>query len=245
MTELVCVGTSDAFGAGGRRQSAYLVRAPAGTVLLDCGTTTNTGLVALGVPRDEIDAIVVSHFHGDHFGGIPLLLLGALYEDRRRRPLVVAGPPDVEARVRAASAALGHAIESQQWTFPIVFREHRADGFAPVGPFEVRAFATNHSPEAHPHGVDVRCGGSRFVYSGDTGWFDGLPREVNGAELFLCECTQVRRNFVYHLSLEELAGRRGELDCGRLLLTHLGAEMRARRDYEGFEVADDGLTLKL
>jgi len=245
VTELLCVGTSDAFGAGGRRQSAYLVRAPAGSVLLDCGTTTNTGLAELGVSRDEIDAIVVSHFHGDHFGGIPLLLLGALYEDRRRRPLVVAGPPDVEARVRAAAAALGHAIESQQWSFPIIFQQLRPDGFVPVGPFEMRAFATRHSPDANPHGLDLRSDGVRVVYSGDTGWFDELPREVNGAELFLCECTQVHKNFVYHLSLEELAARRGELDCGRLVLTHLGAEMRARRDYEGFEVADDGLTLKL
>ncbi len=245
MTELLCVGTSDAFGAGGRRQSAYLVRAPAGTVLLDCGTTTNTGLAALGVPRDEIDAIVVSHFHGDHFGGIPLLLLGALYEDRRRRPLVVAGPPDVEARVRAAAAALGHALESQDFCFPIVFQELRADGFAEVGPFEMRAFATRHSPESHPHGVDVRSSGARVVYSGDTGWFDELPREVNGAELFLCECTLVHKGFTYHLSLEELTAQRGELDCGRIVLTHLGAEMRERRDYEGFEVADDGLAVKL
>jgi ribonuclease BN (tRNA processing enzyme) len=73
MSEVVFVGTSDAFGAGGRRQSALLVRAPQGAVLLDCGLTTVTGLVALGIERDEIDAIVVSHFHGDHFGGIPFL----------------------------------------------------------------------------------------------------------------------------------------------------------------------------
>ena len=55
MNDLVCVGTSDAFGAGGRRQSAYLLRAGAGQVLVDCGMTTGTGLAALGLERDPID----------------------------------------------------------------------------------------------------------------------------------------------------------------------------------------------
>ena len=95
MTEVLFVGTSDAFGSGGRRQSAYLVRAPAGSVLLDCGTTTGTGLATLAVDRDEIDTIILSHFHADHFGGIPLFLLGALHQDRRRKPLRIDGPPQV------------------------------------------------------------------------------------------------------------------------------------------------------
>ena len=46
MTEVTFVGTSDAFGAGGRRQSAIFVRGPGGAALLDCGGTTLTGLAA-------------------------------------------------------------------------------------------------------------------------------------------------------------------------------------------------------
>ena len=77
MIDVHFIGTSDAFGAGGRRQSAFLLREPNGNLLIDCGITTNTGLNAEGIRRDEIDAIVVSHFNADHFGGIPLLLLAA------------------------------------------------------------------------------------------------------------------------------------------------------------------------
>ena len=68
-------------------------------------------------------AIVVSHFHADHFGGIPLHLLGALYEDERTDPLRIAGPPGIEARVRGLAAAMGHAIEGRQWSFEIHFEE--------------------------------------------------------------------------------------------------------------------------
>ncbi len=245
MSEVVFVGTSDAFGSGGRRQSAYLVRAPSGAVLLDCGTTTGTGLAALGIPRDEIDAIVVSHFHADHFGGIPLFLLASLYQDDRHKPLRIAGPPDVEARVRRAAEALGHPIESQDWSFPIQFQEIRAGGESAVGPVRLGAFPTRHSPEAHPHGVVVQAGARRIVYSGDTGWFDELPAHAAGADLFVCECTLVQRSFEYHLSLEELVENRERFDCGRLVLTHLGEEMRSLTDYAGFDVADDGLSIKL
>jgi ribonuclease BN (tRNA processing enzyme) len=245
MTEVVCVGTSDAFGSAGRRQSAYLVRAGSGGVLLDCGTTTDTGLAALGISRDEIDAVVLSHFHADHFGGVPLFLLAAQYQDARRKPLRIAGPPATEARVRRAAEALGHPIEGHAWGFPIVFQELRAGASTPVGPMNVRTFETLHSPDAHPHGLVVEADGHRVVYSGDTGWFDDLPRHARGAELFLCECTFVERAFEYHLSLEELSERRADFDCARFLLTHLGEEMRSLTHHAGFEVADDGLVVKL
>ncbi len=245
MTEIVCVGTSDAFGAGGRLQSAYLVRSEGGTVLMDCGQTTGTGLAALGILRDEIDAIVVSHFHADHFGGIPLLLLGAQYEDARRRPICITGPAGIEARVHEAARALGHPLDVHRWGFSISYRELAAGSVVEAGPVRARAFATLHSPDSQPHGLVLETGSHRIAYSGDTGWFPELASHVRGSDFFLCECTQARRGYEYHLSLDELVERRAEFDCGRFLLTHLGEEMRALGDYNGFDVADDRLVIKL
>lgn len=243
--ELICVGTSDAFGAGGRRQSAYLVRSAEGTLLLDCGATTVTGLVALGIDRSEIDGVVISHYHGDHFGGIPALLLAAIYGDERRRPLAIVGPADVEERVLRASAALGYPIEGRELGFALQFYELAAGTPRALAGFELESFATYHAPDSCPHGLLCRSNGRQVAFSGDTGWFDGLPACVAGSDLFLCECTLERRGYPLHLSLEELAPRRRELDCGRVLLSHLGPEMRARSDYQGFETADDGLVVKL
>ena len=245
MSELVCVGTSDAFGAGGRRQSAYVLRLPGGTLLLDCGQTTLTGLGASGIEMDEIDAIVVSHFHADHFGGIPLFLLGSVYAAPRRAPLRIVGPPGVEARVRESARALGHPIDSRSFGFPLRFEELPAGRVLDVGSARLRTFETFHAPEAHPHGITVEGGGVRLAYSGDTGWFDELPGHVRGSDLFLCECTLEKRGYAYHLSLEELAERRASFDCNRIVLTHLGREMRATRDHHGFDVADDDRVIKL
>jgi ribonuclease BN (tRNA processing enzyme) len=245
VSEVLCIGTSDAFGAGGRRQSAYLLRGPGGAVLLDCGATTATGLATLGVDRREIDAIAVSHFHGDHFGGIPSLLLAAVYGDHRSHPFHVAGPVGIEERVRNAAWALGHPIEGRELGFELHFHELRAGAPIALAGFEVEAFETHHTPESCPHGLVCRADGGTLAFSGDTGWFDGLPERVRGVDLFLCECTQLREAYPYHLSLEELEANRGAFDCGRILLTHLGPEMRAQTDYRGFEVADDGLVVKI
>ncbi len=242
---MLFIGTSDAFGAGGRRQSAVLVRGSRGTLLLDCGATTGTGLGALGVDRNEIDAILVSHFHGDHFGGIPLLLLAALYQDERRHPLHIAGPVDVEARVRALARAMGHAIEDRDWTFPIHFTEIVAGETGSIGPAQIRAFETKHQIEAHPQGYRVDMGDRTIAYSGDTGWFPELPRLSAGADLFICECTLHRETLDFHLNLATVEAHEGDFDCGRLLLTHLGEEMVEMRGRCSIETADDGLVVKL
>jgi ribonuclease BN (tRNA processing enzyme) len=243
VSEIVFVGTSDAFGAGGRRQSAVLVRGPSGTVLLDCGVTTNTGLGALDIERGEIDAILISHFHGDHFGGIPLLLLAAQYNDARRNPLRIVGPPGTEVRVRALAEAMGHPLSENDFDFEILFDELRTDRLSEVGPVKARSFSTHHQPHTQPHGIVVETGSDRISYSGDTGWFDELPAQVAGSALFVCECTFWTPRYEFHLDHQTLVERRARFDCGRWILTHLGADMNEARSRSEFETADDGLVV--
>jgi ribonuclease BN (tRNA processing enzyme) len=245
VTEITFVGTSDAFGAGGRRQSAILLRGVSGSALIDCGTTTGSGLHELGISIDEIDVILISHFHADHFGGIPLLLLAALYEEERKRELRIAGPPGIEARVRRLADAMGHSLDGRPWSFPLQFAELPAGVRCELGSLHIRSFATHHNPDASPHGLLIGTGDAQIAYSGDTGWFDGLPRQVAGSDLFICECTYHRNGFDYHLSHEQLVKHREQFDCGRLILTHLGQEMADRRGKSEFETADDGLTIRI
>ena len=245
MTELVFIGTSDAFGAGGRRQSATLLRGPSGGLLFDCGGTTLSGLNELGIERGEIDTIVLSHFHADHFGGVPSMLIAMLYEDQRDETLRIAGPPELETRVRAACDALGHPLEDRLWRFKTEFTVLEPGKPTNLGPVGVVGFQTHHNPEANPQGYVVTAGDKRVAYSGDTGWFDGLPDLVRGVDLFVCECTQVEPAYEYHLSLEELVTRQDEFDVGEMILTHLGTGMAERRGRCQLPTADDGLTLRV
>ncbi len=70
-------------------------------MLLDCGATSLSALKGLGLDPGEIAAVFVSHLHGDHFGGLPFLILDGQFS-RRTRPLAVVGPPGIGRRLTEA-----------------------------------------------------------------------------------------------------------------------------------------------
>ena len=106
---LTIIGCGDAFGAGGSLQTSFHVQAGAGGFLIDCGATTLIGMRRLGLDVNGIGTVFVSHLHGDHFGGLPWLLVDAIYVSKRTRPLVVTGPRGIEQWLEAR----GHVQKSQ------------------------------------------------------------------------------------------------------------------------------------
>src|SRR5687767_2987013 len=100
------VGSGDSFGSGGRFQACILVDAPRSRVAIDFGTSSMIALAQQGIEPNSLDAIVLSHLHGDHCGGVPFLLLDAMLASRRTRPLTIAGPPNLERRLGEIREAL-------------------------------------------------------------------------------------------------------------------------------------------
>ena len=92
--QLQFVGCGDALGSGGRYNTCFHVTGSHVNFLIDCGASSLPALKRLGIARDDIDLILITHFHGDHFAGLPFLLLDAQFT-RRTRPLVIAGPDSV------------------------------------------------------------------------------------------------------------------------------------------------------
>src|SRR6185503_14569535 len=103
--QLRFVGCGDALGSGGRANTCFHVTGAAVNFLIDCGATSLPALKRLDIAREPIDLILITHFHGDHFAGLPFLLLDAQFT-RRTRPLVIAGPDGIEMRLTQAMEAL-------------------------------------------------------------------------------------------------------------------------------------------
>ncbi len=244
MAEVLFVGTGDAFGSGGRRSSAILVRAGGRALLLDCGPSSLIGLKELGIDPRDLDGIVVSHFHGDHCAGVPFLLLDARYQSPRSRPLAVVGPPGIERRVQsmndifAYSRNAGHPV-------PTEFAELTTDRELEVAGFRVRAFHAHHTPETSPYMVGISTGDAEIFFTGDTGWHDALPDCVGRADLLITECTLFEPEWEYHMSYQELAQRRDQFRAERIILTHLGKAVLDERDRVQFDLAEDGLLLRV
>src|SRR5215468_6171657 len=120
---MTVLGSGDAFGAGGRFHSAYLVEAPAAAFLLDCGPSILQAAKRLQWDLARLDAVMLTHLHGDHFGGVPFLFMEYRYETPRTRPLTIYGPEGTERRVRALFAALYEHTAAQPLPFPVEYRE--------------------------------------------------------------------------------------------------------------------------
>ena len=115
---LTIVGCGDAFGSGGRFNTCFHLEAADKRFLIDCGASTHVALNARGIDANTIDAIILSHLHGDHFAGIPFLLLQAQFLNPRERPLLIAGPPGSTERITTLVEACFPRASKNKWRFP-------------------------------------------------------------------------------------------------------------------------------
>ena len=168
------LGTGDAFCSGGRLQTCFLVKVPDFCFLIDCGATSLFALKSRDIDSNLIDGIVISHFHGDHFGGLPYLLLDANFSRSRTRPLYIAGPPGVAERVGKLMNICYPKIDLKDFSFEVRFKEYQVNHSLELGPLIIDSYPVNHVPDSLPHGIIVRHGEKKLAFSGDTGWTDNL-----------------------------------------------------------------------
>ena len=237
------LGSGSAFSDGARANAAIHVTAPGVSLLLDCG---GSALPAIKKQIDPatIDAIAVTHLHGDHFGGIPFLVIEQHFTGRKK-PIVVGGPPSLEQRLRAAEQALyPDFFGPVTLGFPfstVVLRSEPTE----LGGAHVTALPVRHVRLAEPHGLRVEVGGKLIAYSGDARWTEHLAAVAKGADLFICEATFFERDDPSHISYRTLMAHRKEIDAKRIILTHLGAETLAHLSDLELEYSIDGMSIEI
>jgi ribonuclease BN (tRNA processing enzyme) len=244
MVTLQFLGSGDAFGSGGRFQACIHVRSASASVLLDCGASSVIAMKRFGVTPSDIEAILISHVHGDHFGGIPFFILDAQFLSKRETPLLIAGPPGIEERVRAAQEALFANSSKTVQKFEISFAEWQDRVPSEVAGVRVTPFEVVHGSSAPPFGLRMEVEGRTIAYSGDTEWTPALVKVSRDADLFICEANFYGKAMKFHLDYKTLMSHRGELSCKRLMLTHMNTEMIERSDFD-VERAYDGLIIEL
>ena len=99
--EIQFLGVGEACDEEHPNTSLLVTTSKGGSFLLDCGFTTPHIYFGLHRQVDELDAVWISHFHGDHFFGIPLLLL-RFWEMGREKRLIIAGQDGVKEKVHSA-----------------------------------------------------------------------------------------------------------------------------------------------
>lgn len=235
-----CVGTGDAFGSGGRLNSCFHVSTANEQLLLDCGCSSLIGLQRCQLDPAGIDTVIISHLHGDHFGGIPFLILEAKFVSCRKRPLTVIGPFDLQQRVETALDALYPGVLEDDLSFPIIYRQLDPDQPLRQGTFNISCVRVKHGKSPDVFAIRLEVAGKKICYTGDTEWTDKLFELEQGSDLLIAECFAYQQKIPSHLDYQTLLRHRKKLTCKRLVLTHMGPEMLTKTNDLELETANDG-----
>src|SRR5664279_3655637 len=224
------VGCGDALGSGGRYNTCFHVTGGNVNFLIDCGASSLPALKRLGIVRDGIDLILITHFHGDHFAGLPFLLLDAQFT-RRTRPLVIAGPLGIETRLAQLMEALFENSSKTKQRFDLSVVELRPEQTRGFGAIKVTPFPVVHGESGGPFlAYRVEAEGRVIAYSADTEWTQTLIPAARDADLFIAEAYYYDKVVKNHLSLATLEAHLAEIRPKRLVLTHMSDDMLGRLD---------------
>jgi ribonuclease BN (tRNA processing enzyme) len=240
------LGAGDAFASRGRFQAGYLISGERGNVLVDAGPTLLASMKRTGAAPADIDTVLISHLHGDHFAGLAFLILEYLYESPRHRSLTIAGPRGLEQRTWAMFHAMYREIDPARVAKRIKFAVLEPHHKARVDGMVVESIRTPHTRRDVSLAFRIGMNGRTIAYSGDTGWTDELVEISAGADLFLCECTYYESaELTFHLNYPLIARNQERFTPGRMILTHIGREVLEHSAEVRHEMATDGMMIRV
>ena len=241
-----CLGSGDAFGSGGRFHPCFHLKTDTLSLLLDCGPSALISMKRYGVDPYTVDAVILSHLHGDHFGGIPFLIRETQVLGRRERPLIIAGPKGTRDRIERVMENFFPGSTGTASTFAIEYAEFLSAQPLQIGSASVLAYRTAHREGTHPHTLRVACDQRIIGYSGDSAWTDAVTDASRDADLFICEAFTYQTLKEGHLSYGVLRDHRAQLACQRLIITHMSDEMLdLRSQVDDATPAEDGMVFLL
>ncbi len=236
------LGCGDAFGSSGRFNTSFLLSDHGEHVLIDCGASTLIRLKQEGVDLESISTIIISHFHGDHYGGVPFFLISSMFEMERTSPLTIVGPPDIKNKVLTLLDQMYEGTIERMGGFQLHFVEFKTGKEIQVSDKAIKALRVEHSPPSDPHGIRLTWREKVFAFSGDTSWTDNLIKLSDGADLFVCECNFLDQQAFGHLSYRELVEKKSSLTAKEVWLTHMGNEVLTMKE-SIFNRLADGMQL--
>jgi len=242
--ELTFLGTGNAF-APTRYWSSFLLN---DRYLFDAPPTLLPHLKKLKKDAGEIDVIFISHFHGDHFFGLPFLLLEYAEMHPRSKDLTIVGPPGVAKRARTITDQAFSNVFRKDRGYDLTFVEVHDGATGEVAGCRWTACEVVHVPNLECFGYRVDCGQGTVAYSGDTSLCDALVPLADGADVFVAECScWDERCGAIHLTPKNIDHLRKHISPStKFILTHIGAgEAPAFLADAGVLIADDLKTIRV
>jgi ribonuclease BN (tRNA processing enzyme) len=223
--KMTVIGCGDAFSSGGRRNTSFLIESKGQKILMDFGATSLYGLNSLGITASDIDVVFISHFHGDHFGGIPFLIINRAYNQEESKELIIVGPKGLKDRVRELQRSMYSGTEGLLDNPNLSFVEFDTGQTQDIQGIKLWTTNVIHSPSSEPHGYKIEIDKKIVAYSGDTEWTENLYAIADQTDLFICECNDLHGDVAGHLSYDTLSPHLSKFNTKKTVLTHMGNDM--------------------
>jgi ribonuclease BN (tRNA processing enzyme) len=221
--EILFVGVGEACDTTNGNTSALVTTAGGSRILLDCGFTVPHQYFTTAVDPAAPDFIWISHFHGDHFFGLPLLFL-RLWQMGRTNPLIIVSQSGVEEKVRNCLEMSFPGFE-EKLSFELSFQELSPDRKIVIGDVRLSAAVTRHSQ--YNLGLLLDDGSKRLYYSGDGRPTDDVRQLIHGCDLLIHEAFKYVDEFPYHGSFISCLELAEQAKVKKTALVHLDRDFRA------------------
>jgi ribonuclease Z len=194
-------------------------------LLLDCGFTIPHLYFADCKDPEQLDLLWISHFHGDHFFGVPLLQL-RFWEMGRHKPLLILGQPGIRQKLSQA-LELAYPGFTKRLCYPLEFLEITPGRRVSLLGLEWQAAANEHSQPALAIRIDNN--GRSIFYSGDGRPTAATTALAHGCDLAVHEAFHLEGESGGHGSIRRCLEFAREADVTRLALVHMERQNRNRQ----------------
>ena len=241
MMKLVILGTGTAIPRIERNSSAYLVMTKGLNILVDAGPAVMRRLLEKGFDVDDIDVVIITHFHVDHTADLPTFFFACNYgKVAREKPLTIIGGRGI-TRFYGGLRNVYPWIEPKTYDLtvkPLVNQSQVYNGIT------ITTAPVKHNPES----IAVRLDEKRsLTFSGDTDFSQNLIRLADRSDLLVAECAFPERKVKGHLNLEALDKIVQKAMPKRVLLTHLYPEWDTYKGvlHAPYLLAEDGMEIDI
>ncbi|MEW6189333.1 MAG: MBL fold metallo-hydrolase [Actinomycetota bacterium] len=215
--ELIVLGASAAYPYKGKACSGYLIKERKTNLLLDCGTGVLSNLFRWLNPMD-LDAIVITHLHTDHFLDIYPLRYFLQYDSIPSLPLKVLAPPEASDFVCQLISKKGREQFLELFAFSSISEKIKFE----IGHLKLYFYPVPHFVPTF--GVRVEGKGRKLAYSSDCSYHPKVVNLARGADMFICEATLQQKDAslqIGHLTARQAGEIAQQAKAKRLLLTHI------------------------
>jgi ribonuclease BN (tRNA processing enzyme) len=216
---ITTIGTGTVAPHPRRVCAAHLIETAGVRLLLDCGHGAVHRMATLGLQWQAITHVAVTHYHPDHIGDLPLLLLAWRYGTLppRTEPAVLIGPPGTTTLVERLAAAYGDWLRVPD--YPLAVQELAPGATLALDDLTLGARKVPHTEESVAYSVETAS--HRVVYTGDTAFDPELGEWARGSDVFLAECSlPAEMAMPTHLTPQECGALARLAAPRRLVLTH-------------------------